>query len=281
MQPQGPITALQVAPAAAQAHSTPAEVPPGAQPPATSFETPHDAAAPAIDAGAPPDRQPSANSSGTQPVSSDESLWRAFLAGVGIKLPGPNGLSPEFLSSVGTILRVAIEGIHRLVMMRATAKDEMRAEMTMIQVRGNNPLKFAPDGLVALQLLLEPPARGFLPGATALRETMIDLQSHQVGMTAGTRSALEAVLDRFDPSKVEALLPTRSVLDSLRPTYRRARLWELYVKHYRSSREEAQEDFQRLFGEAFREAYEAHVLSLDAAYDGALPSQPKAGGGAR
>jgi FHA domain-containing protein len=151
----------------------------------------------------------------------------------------------------------------------------------MIQVRGNNPLKFAPDGAVALQLLLEPPARGFQPGATALRETMIDLQSHQVGMSAGTRSALEAVLDRFDPSKVEALLPTRSVLDSIRPTYRRARLWELYVKHYRSLREEAQEDFQRLSGEAFREAYEAHVLSLDAAYDGAVPSHPKAGGSAR
>ena len=71
------------------------------------------------------------------------------------------------------------------------------------------------------------------------------------------------------------------MLDSIRPIYRRARLWELYVKHYRSLREEAQEDFQRLSGEAFREAYEAHVLSLDAAYDGAVPSHPKAGGGAR
>ena len=281
MQPQGAPTAATVAPAAAESPSTPAEGSGSLQRPAASSETLQNAPTPAIPVGAPPNWEPSANLVAAQTAAGDESLWRAFLEGAGIELPWPNGLSPEFLSYIGTLLRVAIEGIHQLVMMRATAKDEMRAEMTMIQVRGNNPLKFAPDGAVALQLLLEPPARGFQPGATALRETMIDLQSHQVGMSAGTRSALEAVLDRFDPSKVEALLPTRSVLDSIRPIYRRARLWELYVKHYRSLREEAQEDFQRLSGEAFREAYEAHVLSLDAAYDGAVPSHPKAGGGAR
>jgi FHA domain-containing protein len=41
----------------------------------------------------------------------------------------------------------------------------------------------------------------------------------------------------------------------------------LYLEHYRSLREEAQEDFQRLFGEAFREAYEEQVRSLDAALE--------------
>jgi FHA domain-containing protein len=137
-------------------------------------------------------------------------------------------------------------------------------------------MKFAPDGTVALQFLLQPPLRGFLPGPTALQETMTDLQSHPVGMTAGMLSAVEAVLDRFDPSKVEALLTTRSSLfDSLLPPYRRARLWELYVEHYRSLRGETRDDFKRLFGEAFREAYEAQGRSPDAAHDGAIPPAPK------
>ena len=48
-------------------------------------------------------------------------------------------------------------------------------------------------------------------------------------------------------------------------SHHRARLWELYLEHYRSLREEAREDFQRLFGEAFREAYEEQVRKLDAA----------------
>jgi predicted component of type VI protein secretion system len=224
---------------------------------------------------------PASQSAGPQGAASDELLWRGFLKGAGIEFFPPNGLTPELMTTLGAMMRIAVEGIHRLVAMRATAKDEMQAEMTMIQVRGNNPLKFAPDAQVALQLLLQPPARGFLDSSSALRAALIDLQSHQVGMMAGMRSALEAVLDRFDPAKLQSLLTTRSVFDSLLPAHRRARLWELYLEHYRSLREEAQEDFQHFFGEAFREAYEAQVRSLDEAYDTAEPSGPKTGGPAR
>jgi FHA domain-containing protein len=276
-QPPGPLTASKVASAAEQEPSIPAEALPTPQPPAFSSVPAHNAPTPAVPVGS--NGQPSAKAAGAHTPLSDDSLWRAFLEGAGIELP--NSLSPEFMRQVGTLLRVAIEGIHRLVTMRATAKEEMHAEMTRIQVRGNDPLKFAPDGTVALQFLLQPPIRGFLPGPTALRETMIDLQSHQVGMTAGMLSAMEAVLDRFDPSKVEALLTTRSVFDSLLPTYRRARLWELYVEHYRSLREETQDDFKRLFGEAFREAYEAQGRSPDAAHDGSIPPEPNPWRGAK
>jgi len=207
-----------------------------------------------------------------------EALWRAFLEGAGIELPLPEGLSREHMERIGAMMRIATEGLFRLVAMRATAKDQIQAQMTMIQVRGNNPLKFAPDAAVALQLLLKPATRGFLAGPAAVRDAVIDLQSHQVGVMAGMRSALEAVLDRFDPTSLEAALGTRSVFDSLRPAHRKARLWELYLEHYRSLREEAQEDFHRFFGDAFREAYEAQVLSLDAAYDATTPPGPRTGG---
>jgi FHA domain-containing protein len=134
---------------------------------------------------------------------------------------------------------------------------------------------------VALQLLLQPPARGFLGGPAALRDALIDLQAHQVGMMAGMRAALEAVLDRFDPEKLEALLAKRSVFDSLRPAHRRARLWDVYVEHYRALRGEAQKDFERFFGEAFREAYEAQVRSLEAAHESGAAVGPRVGGGSR
>jgi len=205
-------------------------------------------------------------------------LWRALLEGAGIAFSPTNGPSPELLRAIGAMLRIAVEGIHRLVAMRAVAKGEMHAEMTMIQVRDNNPLKFAPDAAIALQLLLQPPARGFLDGPAALRAALIDLQSHQVGMMAGIRAALEAVLDRFDPAQLATKLTTGSLFDSLLPTHRRARLWAAYQDHYDSLRGEAQEDFQRLFDEAFRDAYETQVRSLDAAQDAAAP---RAGGRAR
>jgi predicted component of type VI protein secretion system len=226
----------------------------------------------------PVSRQPAA---AAQSLPGEEALWRSLLDGAGIASALPNTPTPELLAHIGTMLRITVGGIHRLLAMRAMAKDDMQAQMTVIQARGNNPLKFAPDAIVALQLLLQPPARGFLSGPAALRDALIDLQSHQVGMMAGMRAALEAVLDRFDPEKLEALLAKRSVFDSLRPAHRRARLWDVYVEHYRALRGEAQKDFQRSFGEAFREAYEAQVRSLEAAHESGAAAGPRVGGSSR
>jgi predicted component of type VI protein secretion system len=213
----------------------------------------------------PPDAQP-APQPAHQPAHQPDAaaLWRSFLEGAGAENAAANGPSPEQMAAIGAMLRVAVEGIHNLVAMRAAAKDQMQAAMTMISVRGNNPLKFAPDAKVALKMLLQPPARGFLDGPAALHAALVDVQSHEVGVVAGMRAAVEAVLDRFAPEKLEAQLATRSMFDSVLPAHRRARLWELYVEHYRSLRGEAQQDFQRLFGAAFSEAYLAQVRSLDA-----------------
>ncbi|SPE25110.1 hypothetical protein SBBP1_30007 [Burkholderiales bacterium] len=257
----------------------PASAPPASAPPAAGAA----AARPAAEAERPPEAgprkaaarpRPSAPGAGT--AVSGEALWQGFVEGAGVELPLPNGPSPELLSAIGAMMKIAVEGIHRLVAMRAVAKSEMQAEVTMIQVRGNNPLKFSPDAAVALQLLLQPPARGFLAGPSALRDALIDLQSHQIGVMAGMRAALDAVLDRFDPAQLEGQLSGRSMLDSLVPAHRRARLWELYLEHYRSLREEAQDDFNRLFGEAFREAYEEQVRRLEAAAQGGGRPAPAA-----
>jgi type VI secretion system FHA domain protein len=197
-------------------------------------------------------------------VSADV-LWRGFQDGVGVELPLPTGPSPELFSAIGAMLRIAVNGIHRLIAMRTAAKSEMHADLTMIQVRGNNPLKFAPEAAVALKMLLQPPVQGFMSGPVALRDAVIDLQSHQIGVMAGMRAALGAVLERFDPVQLETQLSSRSFIDALIPSNRRAKLWELYVEHARSLREEAQEDFNRLFGEAFLEAYNAQIQSLESA----------------
>jgi type VI secretion system FHA domain protein len=211
----------------------------------------------------------------TEPLVGAEELWRGFQDGVGVDLPLPNGPSPELFSAAGAMLRIAVKGIHRLIAMRAAAKTELHADLTMIQVRGNNPLKFSPDSAVALKMLLQPPMQGFLSGPAALRDAVIDLQSHQIGVMAGMRAALAAVLERFDPVQLETQLSSRSFIDALVPSHRRAKLWELYVEHARSLKDEAQDDFNRLFGEAFLEAYNAQVQSLESASDDAGgPSAP-------
>ena len=193
-----------------------------------------------------------------------EDLWRDFLKGAGIITgPLPERPSIELMNTVGAMLRIAIEGLYRLVAKRALAKDEMQAPLTMTRVRDTNPLKFAPDAAVALQLMLNPPPRGFLAGPAALHDALVELESHQSGVVAGMRAALEGVLDRFDPTKLEATLGTGSLLDSLQPARHKARLWQLYLEHFRSLRLETQEDFQHFFGKALREGYEARMQSAE------------------
>jgi predicted component of type VI protein secretion system len=207
-----------------------------------------------------------------------ESLWRNFLQGAGIDASSlPGAPTPQLLSSIGEMLKIAVGGLQRLVTMRARVKNEMQGEMTLIAPRDNNPLKFSPGEALALQILLQPPARGFLDGPAALRDALTDLQSHQVGMTAGTGAVLQAVLDRLDPEKLAALQGRRSMFDLLRPARRRARLWDIYLTQYRSLREEAENDFQRTFGGVFRDAYATRVLDPPAPGDttGLRPSSGK------
>jgi FHA domain-containing protein len=81
---------------------------------------------------------------------------------------------------------------------------------------------------------------------------------------AGMRAALDGVLARFAPPQLEAKLTGTSLLDSLLPMNRRARLWDLYLKHFDTIREEAQDDFHTLFGKAFLAAYEQQIDRLRA-----------------
>jgi len=191
-----------------------------------------------------------------------EALWRSFQDGLGVDLALPAVPSPEFFGALGAMLRIAVNGIHGMIAARAAAKSQLNVEPTMIQARGNNPLKFSPDSAIALKMLLQPPMPGFLSGEAALREALIDLQSHQVGVLAGMQAALETLLDRFDPLQLETQLSSRSFIDTMMPSHLRARLWEMYVAHFHGLKQDAHEDFDRLFGEAFLEAYNAQVRRL-------------------
>ena len=149
-------------------------------------------------------------------------------------------------------------------LVRATAKHELRAQVTVIRARNNNPLKFSPDARSALEQLLQPPIRGFLAGPAAITDAMQDLVGHAIGTMAGTRAALEGVLDRFTPRQLEAKLVGKSVLDTVLPMNRKAKLWELYLQHFDAIRHEAHDDFHSLFGRAFLAAYEQQLDRLHA-----------------
>jgi FHA domain-containing protein len=202
---------------------------------------------------------------GEADATDPEALWAAFCEGAGISLRPPQGLNPALMKIIGQVLAHSIDGTLKLVAVRAAAKQELRADVTMIQARNNNPLKFSPDAGAAIQQLLQPPMRGFMVGPAAVSEVMDDLLGHAIGTMAGMRAALEGVLARFEPSQLEGKLAGNSVLDAVLPMNRRAKLWELYLQHYQRIHDEAQDDFHDLFGKAFIAAYEEQLDRLDAA----------------
>lgn len=192
-------------------------------------------------------------------------LLQAFLAGLGTpQLQVAGGLTPELMERIGVLLREATQGTLDLLLARAMTKREVKAEVTMIVSRGNNPLKFSPDVSVALAHLVAPQGRGFLPPAAAMRDAYNDLRSHQFGFMAGMRAALAGVLARFDPDVLEKRLTQKTVLDSVLPMNRKAKLWDLFHELYRDISLEAEEDFHTLFGKAFLQAYEEQIDRLEA-----------------
>ncbi|KQP22411.1 type VI secretion system-associated FHA domain protein TagH [Pseudorhodoferax sp. Leaf267] len=231
-------------------------VPRAVRPPAPSPPAP--AAAPLVQPPAPrPQPEPPAMVEGADP------LWDAFCAGAGIRPDAQQGATAERMRLVGELLRTAVDGTLQMMAVRTATRQELRANVTVIRARDNNPLKFSPDAQSVLEQLLRPPLRGFLPAAEAMHDAMHDLVGHTIGTMAGTRAALEGVLTRFEPAALESKLSGRSMLDSVLPHNRKARLWELYLRHFEALREEAREDFHSLFGKAFLQAYEEQLDRLD------------------
>ena len=176
---------------------------------------------------------------------------------------------------IGRILRSAVEGTLQLVSVRASTKHEMRAAVTQIQATSNNPLKFSSDAASAVEQLLSPPQRGFLDGASAMDDAMLDLVGHSIGTVAGMRAAIEGMLERFEPAALESKLGAGSPLANLLPMNRKARLWELYLQHHRQIRDEAEDDFHTLFGRAFVAAYEQQVERLERQQEQRRQQQPR------
>ncbi|MCV2355947.1 type VI secretion system-associated FHA domain protein TagH [Paucibacter sp. B2R-40] len=197
-------------------------------------------------------------------AAGDSALLSALLDGLGSPGLRIDALTPDLMRLLGSLLREATRGSVELLVARAALKREMRAEMTMIVARENNPLKFSPSAEVALQYLLSPPLPGFMAAEPAMRDAFDDLRAHQLAVMAGMRSALEGVLQRFNPQQLEGELTQRSAISALLPALRKARLWDLFQDLFAQLSNEAQDQFEDLFGQAFLDAYEDQLDRLAA-----------------
>lgn len=189
-----------------------------------------------------------------------QALMQAFLKGAGIEHASLNAeLTPEFMETLGKLVASAVNGTFELLTTRASMKREVKADVTMIVLRNNNPLKFLSDSETILVQMLRKKMPGFMGPAEAMQDAYEDLQAHQVGMVAGMHAAVDEVLKRFDPALLEKRLKDRTMFDTVLPAHRKARMWDQYTVLFGDIYREAQHDFDALFGKAFVAAYEKEI----------------------
>ncbi|MBA5638460.1 type VI secretion system-associated FHA domain protein TagH [Duganella sp. LX20W] len=198
----------------------------------------------------------------TAPAGADQQVLQALLRGLGVPDITPSRAAAETAELVGAMLREAMSGTMAVLLARAMTKRESRLEVTVLGAQANNPLKFFPDADMALTQMLAGSVGGYMPPVKAVASAFDDLKSHELAVIAGMRAALAGVLARFDPARVEATMEPAGVMDKMMSASRKARMWDRMVEQYGAITREADDDFQRLFGDKFAAAYEEQIARL-------------------
>lgn len=188
------------------------------------------------------------------PAGADQA-WNAFLSAAGLT-PDQLKLPPrEAAAAAGSILRRMVGGMVAMLEARARARSEIGATATVIELNGNNPLKFLRHPDAALSRLINPAERGFMEGGAAVEASYRDVQAHQLATVAAMQNALRATLARFSPDAIRQRAEGRGLLAKILPGARDAALWQAYIREFEGVVQGSDEAFMDVFAKAFRDAY--------------------------
>ena len=188
-------------------------------------------------------------------------LLQALLDGMGLQdmQPTPH-FDRENMQQLGQMLGMFSQGTVALLSSRSILKRGVKADMTVILDDANNPFKLLPSGKTVLMQMFGSRMPGFMPPKQAVRDALVDLQAHQLGMIAGIRAIIAAMLQSFNPQQLEEEARQEGVTSRLSlPGSRKAALWEHFNRRYNETAGEIEDDFHTLFGEAFLHAYDMEV----------------------
>ena len=184
----------------------------------------------------------------------DGDLLAAFLAGAG--LPDARPADPvATMQRLGETYRALVAGLRAVLIARASIKSEFRIEQTMIQARGNNPLKFSANDDDAMAALLGVGRRTDVAPARAVGDALRDIRLHELASMAAMQSAVRALLQGLGPDTVRGSVEQGGG-KSLLPNQNKARAWEAYEALHGRVVKALSDDFDSVFGKAFARAYE-------------------------
>jgi len=189
------------------------------------------------------------------------------LSGAGLD---PASVTPEVAREFGRILRVVVSGVMDVMRSRQQIKDEFRMQGTRVRRIDNNPLKFSANVDDALHNLLLKRNAAYMSPVEAFEDAFSDLRNHQIAMLAGMRTAFEAMLEEFDPDRLQEEFD-RQLAKGLVPA--KLRYWDSYRERQQQAAKDPEATFRRLFGEEFARAYEDQLRALKSQERGAAGGQ--------
>ncbi|MFL4472363.1 type VI secretion system-associated FHA domain protein TagH [Tateyamaria armeniaca] len=208
---------------------------------------------------------PAAPQQATPPAAAmggPDAASRNFLSQLGAENLGVTDQDlPATMGRLGSVLRIAIEGLREILMTRESIKSEFRIEKTMLQLGGNNPLKFSISPEQAIEAMVLPTPRGYLEATEAAQQALKDIKAHEVAMLTGMEAALKGILKKLDPAVLEEKISADKSLSGMLKS-RKARYWEIYESMYTEISDQAENDFQELFAKEFARAYQEQLDKL-------------------
>jgi type VI secretion system FHA domain protein len=205
--------------------------------------------------GAPPPPEP-------DDIADDGALLAAFLEGAGMRDAQPTDPAATMLA-LGKAFRNLVAGLRAVMIARASIKSEFRIEQTMIQARGNNPLKFSADDDDALAALLGTGRRTDMAPNDAVADALCDIRLHELATMAAMQTAVRTLLEGLDPVRLR-LAAEQGHGMSLLPAQKKARAWDAYEALYGKTVQALADDFDSVFGKSFARAYERSLQDISA-----------------
>ena len=189
---------------------------------------------------------------------------RAFLTALGAsELTITDAELPDTMTRLGRTLNAMIVGLREILMTRTSIKSEFRIEQTMVNVGGNNPLKFSISPEQAIEAMVKPTVRGYLPAEKATAQALEDIKAHEVAMVTGMEAALKGVLAKLDPALLTQKIEAKGGFGGFFNN-RKAQYWETYEAMYAEISDQAENDFHELFAREFAKAYKDQLARLKA-----------------
>ena len=157
---------------------------------------------------------------------------------------------------LGIYVRVTADNLRQLHAARAQSKGAMRsANVTMIQLMDNNPLRFSPNTDDALRILFGPATNSYLDAPRTLESSFGDLKKHQVQVFSAMQTALRQLMSDLDPKSIETSIPSEKSVGSLLRS-REARLWDHYQTMWKARAGTSEHGMLDVFMRLFAEAYD-------------------------